>query len=54
MATLEPEVASDPAIQVALQLDGIDHVELYVGNAYQAAHVYRTLSGFLPVAQSGL
>ena len=54
MATLEPEVVTVPAVQGALQLEGIDHVELYVGNAYQAAHFYRTMFGFRPVARAGL
>jgi 4-hydroxyphenylpyruvate dioxygenase len=54
MATLEPEVLEVPAIQSAVQLDGIDHVELYVGNAYQAAHFYRSMFGFRPVARAGL
>lgn len=38
----------------ALQLGGIDYVELYVGNAYQAAHFYRSIFGFRPVARAGL
>jgi len=35
------------------QLDGIDYVEFYVGNAKQAIHFYRTAFGFKPVAFSG-
>jgi 4-hydroxyphenylpyruvate dioxygenase len=35
-------------------IKSIDHVELYVGNAKQAAHYYRTAFGFSPVAYSGL
>jgi 4-hydroxyphenylpyruvate dioxygenase len=54
MSTTEREAVEVPAIQSALQLDGIDHVELYVGNAYQAAHFYRTMFGFRPVARAGL
>ncbi|HEX2208530.1 MAG TPA: VOC family protein, partial [Longimicrobium sp.] len=54
MATIESDVVQVPAIQSALRLDGIDHVELYVGNAYQAAHFYRTMFGFRPVARAGL
>lgn len=56
MATLETEVqkVQVPAAQSAVRLDGIDHVELYVGNAYQAAHFYRTTFGFKPVARGGL
>jgi 4-hydroxyphenylpyruvate dioxygenase len=37
-----------------LPLKGIDHVEFWVGNARQAAHYYRALWGFTPVAYSGL
>ena len=37
-----------------LPLDGIDHVEFWVGNARQAAAYYRALWGFSPVAYSGL
>ena len=54
MVKIEREVVKVPAIQSAVQLDGIDHVELYVGNAYQAAHFYRTMFGFRPVARAGL
>lgn len=35
-------------------LQGIDFVELYVGNAYQAAHFYRTILGFAPIAYAGV
>ncbi|MBA3797070.1 MAG: 4-hydroxyphenylpyruvate dioxygenase [Chloroflexi bacterium] len=37
-----------------LPLKGIDHVEFWVGNARQAAHYYRALWGFTPIAYSGL
>jgi 4-hydroxyphenylpyruvate dioxygenase len=33
---------------------GFDYIELYVGNARQAAHFYRTAFGFKPIAYSGL
>src|SRR3989442_13827307 len=36
------------------QLQGIDYIELYVGNARQAAHFYRTAFGFTPIAYAGL
>lgn len=52
MATFEQEVAA-PA-NAALELKGIDYVELYVGNAYQAAHFYRMAFGFTPIARAGL
>ncbi|HSU17562.1 4-hydroxyphenylpyruvate dioxygenase [Longimicrobium sp.] len=53
MATIEQEIQA-PVLHGALQLNGIDHVELYVGNAYQAAHFYRAVFGFRPVARAGL
>lgn len=37
-----------------LPIKAVDHVELYVGNAKQAAHFYRTGFGFTSVAYSGL
>jgi 4-hydroxyphenylpyruvate dioxygenase len=37
-----------------VSLKGFDYIELYVGNARQAAHFYRTAFGFLPVAYAGL
>lgn len=35
-------------------LKAFDHCELYVSNAKQAAHYYRTALGFLPIAYKGL
>ena len=35
-------------------IKGFDHCELYVSNAKQAAHYYRTTLGFLPIAYCGL
>jgi 4-hydroxyphenylpyruvate dioxygenase len=37
-----------------LPLKGIDYVEFWVGNARQAAHYFRALWGFTPIAYSGL
>src|SRR4051795_1889624 len=37
-----------------MPLHGIDHVELWVGNAKQAAHFYRRAFGFREVAYAGL
>ena len=37
-----------------LPIKGIDHIEVYVGNAKQGAHFYRTGFGFGPLAYSGL
>ncbi len=37
-----------------LPINGTDHVELYVGNAKQAAHYYKTAFGFQELAYAGL
>jgi 4-hydroxyphenylpyruvate dioxygenase len=37
-----------------LDLQAIDYVEFYVGNARQAAHFYRTTLGLRPIAYAGL
>lgn len=37
-----------------LPINGTDHVELYVGNAKQAAHFYKTAFGFQSFAYAGL
>ena len=37
-----------------LPLNGVDHVEFWVGNAKQAAHYFRALWGFTPIAYAGL
>src|SRR5947207_3611250 len=36
------------------QLQGIDYIELYVGNVIQASHYFRTAFGFTPIAYAGL
>jgi 4-hydroxyphenylpyruvate dioxygenase len=36
-----------------LPLEGTDYVEFYVGNAKQAAHFYRSVLGFQPLAYAG-
>ena len=51
-AIINPNAASEA--QDFLPLKGIDHVEFWVGNAKQAAHYYRALWGFTPVAYAGL
>ena len=51
-AIINPNAAAEA--QDFLPLKGIDHVEFWVGNAKQAAHYYRTLWGFTPVAYAGL
>ncbi|HEX5003658.1 MAG TPA: VOC family protein, partial [Bacteroidia bacterium] len=37
-----------------LPINGTDYVELYVGNAKQAAHYYKTAFGFQSLAYCGL
>jgi len=51
-ARLDPEAFARAAD--FLPLDGIDHVEFWVGNARQAAAYYRALWGFTPIAYAGL
>jgi 4-hydroxyphenylpyruvate dioxygenase len=47
LATLDPPVDEMPLL-------GIDHIELYVGNAHQAAYYYTHAFGFREVAYAGL
>ncbi|MDX6723134.1 MAG: 4-hydroxyphenylpyruvate dioxygenase, partial [Solirubrobacteraceae bacterium] len=47
--TARPAAAGD-----FMPLNGIDHVELYVGNALQAAYYYTRAFGFREVAYAGL
>jgi 4-hydroxyphenylpyruvate dioxygenase len=50
----QPVVAPRPAADDFMPLHGIDHVELWVGNAAQAAFFYREAFGFEQVAYAGL
>jgi 4-hydroxyphenylpyruvate dioxygenase len=43
-----------PEAEDFLPLNGTDYVELYVGNAKQAAHYYKTAFGFQDLAYGGL
>lgn len=43
-----------PEAEDFLPLNGTDYVELYVGNAKQSAHFYKTALGFQSLAYSGL
>ena len=43
-----------PSAEDFLPLLGTDYVELYVGNAKQAAHYYQSAWGFQPLAYAGL
>lgn len=52
-ATTQPSTATGVA-QDFLPLEGIDHIEFYVGNAFQAAHFYRMMFGFDIVGYRGL
>jgi 4-hydroxyphenylpyruvate dioxygenase len=50
-----PEAGEAPAaLADEMPLLGIDHVELYVGNAAQAAHYFAYALGFSPTAYAGL
>src|SRR3954468_4187978 len=49
-ATTAPPVPTDDRMPI----HGIDHVELYVGNAAQAAYYFRNAFGFTETAYSGL
>src|SRR3954452_20104927 len=53
MATTEQIPAPAP-VRDHMPLNGIDHVELSVGNAAQAAYFFTYAYGFRPVAYSGL
>jgi 4-hydroxyphenylpyruvate dioxygenase len=50
----QPVAAPRPAAEDFMPLHGIDHVELWVGNAAQAAYFYREAFGFEQVAYAGL
>ncbi|MEA2193208.1 MAG: 4-hydroxyphenylpyruvate dioxygenase [Solirubrobacteraceae bacterium] len=55
MSTLSPEpVVHAAAERDHMPLHGIDHLELWVGNAAQAAYVFTHAYGFTEVAYSGL
>src|SRR3712207_1422326 len=52
--TTEPVAAPRPAGEDLMPLNGIDHVDLWVGNAAQAAYFYVHALGFTEVAYAGL
>jgi len=61
METLEPQTKVSNATDRSatdcndfLPLNGTDYLELYVGNARQAAHYFQTAFGFQPLAYAGL
>jgi 4-hydroxyphenylpyruvate dioxygenase len=53
MATTHPTALAEQHKDF-MPLDGIDHVELWVGNAAQAAYFFRHAFGFTEIAYSGL
>ena len=53
MQQTEERVRASNSAQDFLPLNGIDHLEFYVGNARQAAHYYRSAFGFGLVAYRG-
>src|SRR5450432_1682777 len=53
MPSVTPDQRISPQRNV-VQFEGIDYVELYVGNALQASHFYCTVFGFTPIAYAGL
>ncbi len=54
MATEELQASAVPARQDHMPVHGIDHLELFVGNAAQAAYFYEHALGFREIAYSGL
>ncbi|HWL95275.1 MAG TPA: 4-hydroxyphenylpyruvate dioxygenase [Phycisphaerae bacterium] len=54
-AAKNPAIGTSPAVKEDfLPLEGIDHLEFYVGNAFQAAHFYRQTFGFNITGYCGL
>ena len=54
MATIIQPAPAPTSTDDFLPLLGTDYIELYVGNAKQAAHYYKTAFGFQSLAYSGL
>ena len=54
MATIIQPVPAPTQTEDFLPLHGTDYIELYVGNAKQAAHFYKTAFGFQSLAYAGL
>src|SRR5690606_26337757 len=53
--TASPQLEKiNPEAQDFLPLLGTDYIELYVGNAKQSAHYYKTAFGFQSLAYAGL
>lgn len=54
MATIIQPAPTPTQTDEFLPIHGTDYIELYVGNAKQAAHYYKTAFGFQSLAYSGL
>jgi 4-hydroxyphenylpyruvate dioxygenase len=54
METKEIKQSKKKAAADFLEINGTDYIELYVGNAKQAAHFYKTALGFQSLAYAGL
>lgn len=54
MATQVANQPTQASVKDSLPINGTDYIELYVGNAKQAAHYYQTALGFQPLAYAGL
>jgi 4-hydroxyphenylpyruvate dioxygenase len=54
VSTLSPDHATADERRDFMPLHGIDHIELWVGNATQAAYFFEHAFGFVPVAFAGL
>ena len=50
----EAELATDIETEDFMPINGTDYLELYVGNAKQSAHFFKTAFGFQDHAYSGL
>lgn len=48
------QVCAVDAVSPHPRLKGIEHIEIFVGHIRQAAHYYRMVWGFQPVASRGL
>jgi 4-hydroxyphenylpyruvate dioxygenase len=53
MNTQTASSAAPAGVQDFLPINGTDHIEMYVGNAKQAAHYYQTAFGYTLVAYAG-
>jgi 4-hydroxyphenylpyruvate dioxygenase len=54
VSTLSPDPTTAVERRDFMPLHGIDHIELWVGNATQAAYFFQHAFGFVPVAFAGL